>query len=177
MSKPLLTVNELVNKTRKIQEIQSIFYNNAGPINKPEGRIEKTSDNFIAIDRIEFFKQVNNLDFDLNKIIRLCEEINFAYLQGCYYSVIILCRALIDHIPPVFSLRKFSEIPNNYAGGKSFKDAMLHLDNTLRKIADTHIHTQISKHCTLPNRNQVNFMSDIDFLLAEMINILKGKKP
>jgi hypothetical protein len=50
---------------------------------------------------------------------------------------------------------------------------MEHLDKSLRKIADAHLHPQIRKKEILPNKTQVNFSNDLDVLLSEIVRILK----
>ena len=57
--------------------------------------------------------------------IRLCEELNTAFQEECYFSTAMVTRALLDHVPPVFGFKAFNEVANSYAGGgKSFKEAM-----------------------------------------------------
>lgn len=85
----------------------------------------------------------------------------------------MLVRSILDHVPPEFSCKSFSEVANNYAGSKSFKQSMAHLENSSRKIADAHLHTQIRKTESLPNKTQVNFTNDLDVLLAEIARILR----
>lgn len=50
---------------------------------------------------------------------------------------------------------------------------MIHLDKSLRKIADSFLHTQIRKKETIPNATQVDFRRDLDVLLGEIVRILK----
>jgi len=84
----------------------------------------------------------------------------------------MLTRALVDHVPPLFGVRTFSEVANNYIGGsKSFKDTMHHLDTAAKKIADGFLHTQIRKSETLPTAQQVGFGPALDLLLAEIVRI------
>lgn len=68
----------------------------------------------------------------------------------------MLLRAILDHIPPIFSKASFKEVSSGY-GGKSFKDTMQHLEKGARKIADSHLHAQIRKKELLPTPLQVNF--------------------
>jgi hypothetical protein len=56
-------------------------------------------------------------------------------------------------------------------GGRSFKDAMHHLENAARKVANAHLHTPIRKSETLPNAQQVNCSQQLDVLLAEIMRI------
>jgi hypothetical protein len=124
-------------------------------------------------ERIEELRGIHSQNFDLVRLIRMCEELNECYSHGCFYATAMLTRAILDHIPPIFGCRRFSETANNYAGSRSFKESMMHLENSSRKIADAHLHQQIRLKETLPNRTQVNFSNDLDVLLAEIVRILK----
>jgi hypothetical protein len=50
---------------------------------------------------------------------------------------------------------------------------MQYLEQSSRKIADIHLHSQVDKNVSLPNELQVNFSSDVDLLLAEIASLLK----
>lgn len=108
----------------------------------------------------------------MSKLITLCNEINSGYNSGNYYSVLMLIRAILDHVPPIFDKSSFNEVANNY-GAKSFKDVMKHLNDSSRKIADSYLHQQIRKAESLPTETQVNYSQDLDFLLDEIIRISK----
>jgi hypothetical protein len=110
-------------------------------------------------------------DFDLTRLIQLCQEINSNYETKNFISVAMLCRALIDHIPPIFNKPDFTQFANS--SSKSNKKTFLHLDNSLRNIADGHLHTQIRKKEILPSETQIDFKNDLDVLIAEIIRHLK----
>ena len=137
-------------------------------------RSRNTKDIYIDVTRIEQLENISKKKFDLVKLIEILKELNICYTNGCYLAVITLTRALIDHVPPIFNCKTFSEVANNYGGPKSFKDSMKHLENSSRKIADQHLHCQIRTSETLPNEIQINFSNDIDVLLAEIVRILKN---
>lgn len=128
---------------------------------------------YIHTDRLREIKSIKNSNFDLIRLVQLCEELNYAFSSKLYFSTIILVRVIIDHIPPIFSVDSFAEVGNNYKGTKSFKDSMKNLDSSSRKIADQYLHTQIRNKEVLPNKNQVDFSNDIDVLLSEIYRILK----
>ena len=69
-------------------------------------------------------------------------------------------------------MKAFAQVANNYAGSKSFREAMSHLENASRKIADQHLHCQIGDRETLPTETQVNFSQPLDMLLGEIVRIL-----
>ena len=125
---------------------------------------------FIDSNRLLQIKEIENSSFDFSILIELCNEINDNFNRENYFSVAMLCRSLIDHIPPIFNQKTFKEVANNF-GSKSFKDCMQHLDNSMRKIADLYLHTVISTKNLQPNRTQVNFSQEIDLLLSEVIKI------
>jgi hypothetical protein len=134
--------------------------------------IKTSAKTYIHEARIIELKSIKSGDFDLSRLIKYCEELNTAFSFGCYLSTAMLVRAIIDHTPPIFSKNTFTEVANNH-GSRSFKDSMKNLDNSSRKISDSHLHTQIRKKEVLPNSNQVDFSNDLDVLLAEIYRVLK----
>jgi hypothetical protein len=124
----------------------------------------------ISEQRLDELRALTSTKFDLQKLIRLCEEINISYNNECYLATAMLIRALLDHVPPIFGMGSFTEIANNY-GGKSFKGAMQHLQNGLRHVADGHLHQQIRDSESLPTAQQVNFAAPLDVLLSEIVRI------
>lgn len=134
--------------------------------------IETNEFSYVDLSRIDELKKIQIKDFDLTRLIKQCEELNDAFQKGNPYSVILLVRAIIDHISPIFGKKNFQEVASNY-GSRSFKESMDRLDKSLRKIADSGLHQQIRKKETLPNKTQVNFSNDLDVLLQEIVRILK----
>ena len=126
----------------------------------------------IADSRLAELRKLVPAQFDFKKLIRLCEEINTAYSDECYFATAMLTRGLLDHVPPLFGKNTFSEVANNYSGAeKSFKEMMHHLENAARKVADAHLHMRIRKSETLPTAQQVNCGQELDVLLAEIVRI------
>lgn len=126
--------------------------------------------NYVNKARMQEIKKIKPTLFDFSKLIKFCEELNIAFSNKSYLSVTMLTRAILDHVPPIFGLKDFSEVANNY-GSKSFKDCMLNLNNSSKKIADSYLHTQIRKSESLPNSTQVDFSNGLDMLLGEIIRI------
>lgn len=106
----------------------------------------------------------------------LCNEVNDNLSRGNYFATGALVRAIIDHIPPIFSCNNFNEVANNYKAkgtAKSFSDSMKNLNESMRKISDKLLHAQITNKEALPNDTQVDCKRDLDVLLEEIIRILK----
>lgn len=141
---------------------------------QPEAiKLTTSSKEYIHQDRIKELREISSDKFDLCKLLKFCEELNDCYKTNNFLAIIMLTRALIDHIPPIFGVKTFSEVANNYSGTKSFKESMDRLNASSRKIADQHLHTPIRKSESLPTMNQVDFSNDIDVLLAVIYRILK----
>jgi hypothetical protein len=130
-------------------------------------------ESFVNVDRLNELRAIESNKFDLAKLIRLSEELNACYANDCFFAVALLVRAILDHVPPIFECRSFTEICNNYSGGKSFKETMMHLDNSCRKIADAYLHFHIRDRESLPNKTQVDFSSELDVLLGEIARKLR----
>jgi hypothetical protein len=128
----------------------------------------------IAESRLVELRSLVSPDFDFRKLVRLCEEVNSSYALQKFYANAMLIRGLLDHVPPVFGFKTFSEVANNYAGGgRSFKEAMQHLENASRKVGDAHLHMPIRKSETLPTAQQVNCGQQLDVLLSEIVRITR----
>lgn len=127
---------------------------------------------YVHQDRIDAMKRIPSKQFDLTKLIQFCNELNSCRRNGNLYAIIMLCRAIIDHVPPIFKLKTFNEVANNYAGSGSFKESMERLNSSSRKIADQHLHTLIRNSEVLPTITQVDFSNDLDLLLSEVVRIL-----
>lgn len=128
---------------------------------------------YVHQDRINALKAIPPKKYDLTKLIQFCNELNSCRKDGNLCAIIMLCRAILDHVPPIFDVRSFDEVANNYAGSKSFKESMDRLSNSSRKIADQHLHTQIRSSEVLPTITQVDFSNDLDVLLSEVERILR----
>lgn len=130
---------------------------------------------YINFQRIEELKTIRSTEFDLSKLIRLCEEVNSSWKNKNIFSVVADLRTILNHIPPVFGYKNFEEVANHYSGGSSFKKVATKLFDSLKNIADYHLHSQIRKAESLPNETQVDFENELDFILAELCKILKNK--
>jgi hypothetical protein len=143
-------------------------------VKRPRRGTGKDSTALVFVDeaRLTDLRKLSPSEFDLRKLIALCDELNICYRSQCYFGVATLTRALLDHVPPIFKVDSFAQVANNYDGGRSFRESMRHLELSARNIADGHLHGRIRKKESLPTRTQVNFAADVDVLLAEIVRTL-----
>ena len=125
---------------------------------------------YVASKRIEELKSLSSSTVDFKKLIRLCEELNIAFENQCFYSTAMLVRSIIDHVPPAFGFKTFNEVSNNY-GTKSFKASMDLLNRSMRNVADGHLHTIMRSKEMLPTEQQVDIRRELDLLLSEIIGL------
>jgi len=133
---------------------------------------EERIDLYVSQSRIEEFMNIESSGFDYTKLIALLKELNISYKNGLVFTIPMIVRSIIDHVPPIFGHPNFKQVCAN-SGTKSFKDSMNHLNNSSRKIADGYLHTTIRKSETLPSSTQIDFKQDLDVLLQEIIRINK----
>jgi hypothetical protein len=134
----------------------------------------RDGDPFVDSARLEELRGLTKAKYDVTRLIRLCEELNVCFRNECYHASVMLTRAILDHVPPILGCKSFAEVTSSYAGGRSFKESMETLDKMARKIADSHLHTQIRPSEVLPTRVQVNFSHSMDVLLGEVVRVLRA---
>lgn len=136
---------------------------------------QNRNDNYVSAIRIDELKAIASKEHDFARLIALCDHINRCHRAEAFLGIGVLVRALLDHVPPIFSFETFSEVANNYSGGaRSFKDSIQHLENTSRKVADAILHTKIRNKESLPTAIQTDFRAALDVLLQEIVRIKKG---
>lgn len=85
-----------------------------------------------------------------------------------YLSSILLLRAVINHIPPIFSATSFAQVVAN--SKRSVKAILSILEDGARPIADLHTHLMIRKRENIPTKNQVEpYKSAFELLINEII--------
>ncbi|MBP6529850.1 MAG: hypothetical protein KA260_06985 [Burkholderiales bacterium] len=126
---------------------------------------------FVSTIRIREIAAIRPSRFDVARLVQMLRELNVVAAHDCHICTAMLVRAIVDHIPPVFGKTSFSEVAGQH-GGKSFKEHMSHLDKSLRKIADGHLHQQIRRSESVPTQQQSAFGPALDALLAEVVRVL-----
>lgn len=163
-----ISADEWRLKSDKIAEVEKELQLNCC-LKKKQLKLIDTGGDFVDKKRLLELKKKKG-KFDFSRLVQMLIEIDHSFSVGSYISVILLIRAILDHVPPIFNQNSFAGVANNY-GTKSFKDSMLRLETSSRNIADSYLHTRIRSKDSLPNKTQVNFSNDLDVLLAEIIRV------
>jgi hypothetical protein len=133
-----------------------------------------TRTDYVVPTRLVALRTLRHTDFDFTRLIRLCEELNDCAARANAHAVIMLTRAVLDHVPPAFGYRTFREVASNYShSGKSFKEALGRLEQQTRKVADRLLHMPIRDREIAPTMKEVDFSPELEMLLAELCRRLK----
>lgn len=116
---------------------------------------------------IEELKASAPARFDSIKIARLCEELNSSFAGSNYLACVLLLRALLNHVPPIFGQTSFSQVVAQ--SSRSVKELLRPLEEIARDVADHHTHSLIRHKECLPTRSQIEpFKPNIEVLLQEV---------
>ncbi|ESZ03008.1 hypothetical protein X736_26965 [Mesorhizobium sp. L2C089B000] len=125
---------------------------------------------YVDVSTIAVLASLVDPRFDLSRLVQMCRELNVAHQQESNISVVMLVRAVMDHIPPIFGKATFAEVANSRP--KSLKETLLPLES-IRKIADTFHHQHIRKKETVPTATAVNASNAVESLLQEIIRTIR----
>jgi len=135
----------------------------------PHGVVQKPA--YVDPVRILQLQSLRSTQWDFQRLIRLLQELNVAHANESHMTTAMLVRAVVDHVPPILGTKNFAEVASNYSAPRSFTEQMKLLDNSLRKIADMHLHQTIRKNEVLPLATQVDFRGALDVLLSEIVRL------
>jgi len=157
------------------EDVTSTFIDDEPFGYKSESKIDEvisSADFYINHNRIKELENIKSKEFDLTKLIKICQELNDNWIDENYFTVGLLLRTIINHVPPIFGkYSKMSEVISNMQG-KSLKNHFERLNNSLRTTADFYTHDVIRHKENLPTPQQVDFKSETDFLLDAIIKEL-----
>lgn len=176
-------INDKFSRTHNIllNKIQEAIYNyneESDVINNsqvsPTKIKSKHNDYYINPERISEILKITSNEFNFQKLISLCEEINKCYSFELNYALLALQRTLIQHIPPIFNKTNFSVYWNSLK--LSEKTLYKKLEDGLKNMADIALHKQIGKkRIETPTLDQIDFRQNIDKLLSDIIIELEQK--
>jgi|GEM_PF-3991638 len=118
---------------------------------------------------IEMMKRYGGT-LNMGKLIALAEELNDNYGRDNAYSCASLIRNIIDHIPPLFGMQRFSQVVENHAWGRTDR-ALISRLAAERIVADDVLHRQISDQVDLIDMNDIPAPTAINRLIQEAVSL------
>jgi len=123
---------------------------------------------FLNEDVLIQLKAIKGEQLDFTKLVKMCEELNDAYGRGNYISSVLLLRAILNHVPPVFGKTTFSEVVAH--AERSVKAILVRLNEEARPIADLHTHFLMRSSEHLPTKNQLEpYKASFEVLIQEIL--------
>jgi len=117
-------------------------------------------------------RETKSQKFDFAKLVQFCEELNDAYGRGNYLSCVLLIRAVMNHVPPIFGFKTFADVTAQ--SGRSLKSIFEQLEDNARPIADLHSHALIRNRENLPTKHQVEpYKASFELLIQEVITLVQ----
>ena len=154
---------------QKARIVPIIDYINDVKDNPDYGPTISTNSVFVDKELLERIRKLKSERFDFSKLVKFIEELNINYKIGNYLSSLLILRAIINHIPPVFGFRTFSEYVSQ--SNRSIKNILQKLEDEARPIADLHTHITIRKSENVPSKNQIEpYKPSVEILLNEIVN-------
>ena len=128
----------------------------------------KNNSAFLNSDVLLELKDISSDKYDVKKLVAFCDELNDSYGRANYLCCVLLIRAVMNHIPPIFGFNTFTQVVTN--SGKSVKAVLSHLEDQARPIADLHTHILIRKKEQLPSKHQIEpYKPSFEILIQEII--------
>lgn len=150
-------------------QLTRLAWDPTGATARPAAR-HHSGDDFVDAARIAELRAIESDQFDLSRLLRMCEELNDAWRSGRTISVAMLARAIVDHVPPIFGRDNFGQVASN--SSRSIRGSLQHIETSLRHIADGALHTHIRARESTPTPTQVDFKQSFDVLLSEVVRSL-----
>lgn len=113
----------------------------------------KSNSGFLNAEVLASLRNLEIKELDTRKLTKMCEELNDNFSRGNYISSALILRAIINHVPPIFGLDRFSQVVAN--SGKSIGRVLARLNDDARPISDLHTHLLMRRNESLPTKNQL----------------------
>ena len=116
-------------------------------------------------------KAAGSVAWNLDKLVRLVSELNENYARGQAYASHALLRAILDHTPPVFGMKSFDEVVDNYKWGQTDKKYLKAL-KSFRAAADDVLHRQIRKGADVIGIEDMPQSAYVNAFIRGLVDIL-----
>lgn len=119
---------------------------------------------------IDELEELGSTSWQLGKLVSMLRELNANYAAEHTYSCLMLCRAIIDHVPPLFGRASFTDVVSQVKG--TTDKNYLRLLKESRFIGDDVLHRRIGKKPDLVEFHDVPPRLGINTLIRLVITEL-----
>ncbi len=171
-----LNISNYISEAHLLKaEIQTVIDRLSEVSSDPQYGVSFASNSvFLNLEVLRDLKSIKSSRLDIGKLTKLCEELNDAYARANYISSVLLIRAVLNHVPPVFGKTNFNDVVGQ--AGRSVKAILQLLNQEARPIADLHTHILMREKESLPSKNQIEpYKAAFEVLIQEVIAKLANK--
>jgi hypothetical protein len=127
---------------------------------------------YVKVELIDELEQLEGVGWDLTKLVAMLRELNDNVAAGNPYASLALCRAIIDHVPPIFGQAMFSAVVSQVSMSRTDKQHLkLLADN--RCVSDDVLHRHVSQQPDLIEMQDVPQRLGIGTLVRLVVEKLK----
>ncbi|MDX3354822.1 hypothetical protein PV703_16220 [Streptomyces sp. ME01-24h] len=110
--------------------------------------------------------------WDVSRLSALTDDLNANYAQERPYSCLMLIRAIMDHIPPLFGHNLFSQVASQFPGTRTDKAYVKALGDN-RLLGDDVLHRHIGEQLPRITMHEVPARIFLDALLRGVVTVLR----
>lgn len=146
---------ELVNKSQADTPVASVMLE--------QQPVAPVAD-YVDAGLISGLSAVRDCPLDTRKLVALLSELNVNYAAGQPYACLMLIRAIMDHVPPIFGHDSYSNIVDQLKLARTDKNYLTQLLKS-RFLSDDVLHRHIGRRPDItamhdvPNRMSVNALA------------------
>jgi hypothetical protein len=119
----------------------------------------------------ELYQKATATTWNLDKLLKLADELNSNYASENYYACHALLRAILDHTPPAFGFENFDQVVNNYSWSKTDKKYLKSLQG-FRNAADDVLHRQMRKSADIITLHDMPLRTHVNAFVRGLIDAL-----
>ena len=169
-------VNNIFSVYEASAEVEALLYDIESALNRYDETTADVDANLYIIQPtvIERLQAVPSKRFNTSFLVRLCKEINSCFANGNIVATALTMRTVLNYVPPAFGRASFKEVASH--SERSHKASFVHLEDGLRRVADSLGHGTIANSSVYPSASQVEpYKPQFEMLLNRVYDLLTSR--
>ncbi|MFC5290927.1 hypothetical protein ACFPM7_28085 [Actinokineospora guangxiensis] len=134
------TIAEYVTKVvERIERDVAFYFPSASPEPPRDTSPQITGSPYVDAHLLDELARLSSTEWQVKKLGELLRELNVAHSAGLVNACLMLSRAVLDHVPPLFGKERFTQVSHNMPWEKNDKKYMQKLEE-VRLFADDCLH-------------------------------------
>lgn len=119
----------------------------------------------------ELRQKATTTTWNLDKLLKLIDELNSNYTSENCYACHALLRAILDHTPPAFGFRNFDQVASNYSWSTTDKKYLKTLRD-FRNAADDVLHRQMRSSADIITLHDMPPRAYVNAFIRGLVDVL-----